>query len=128
VIHALDSSAARSLLQRFRALDNTPADQDTRPDFVEWSDSAAKQEVALQPAGFVHRHTDANSHLVAVTQAHFPRWYEVGATVSVDTVCRSAQGAYSGWLGGVEIGPESQDAARKCFYAWQKPLLKPGGG
>ena len=111
--------------KRYKSLDNQPQDGDLRPDFVEFSQAGHKVEIALTPSGFLARQTEAEQ--VTVTQATVPRW--LGKS-QVEFVCRTTQGAYSGFLGGVDLSPspEDQERARKVFYQWQKPLQKPGCG
>ena len=65
---------------------------------------------------------------VTVARCELPRWFEFGKQFSVEVVCRSAHGAYSGFLDGHTLSqqPADQEAARQVFYSWQKPLKKPG--
>jgi len=118
-------TTAKDAFRLYKSLDNQPHDADSRRDFVEFSQAGQKVEVYLTPAGFLARQTEAEE--ITVTQASVPRW--VGKS-QVEFVCRTAQGAYSGFLGGVDLSPspEDQERARKVFYQWQKPLQKPGCG
>lgn len=117
-------ATAKDAQKLYKSLDNKIQDADPRPDFVTFTQGEQKVEVALTPAGFLARQTEANQ--ITVTNAQIPRW--VGKA-QVDTICRTAQGAYTGFLGGVEIAPDSagQDKARQVFYEWQRPLQKKQG-
>lgn len=116
-------ASAKEAYKLYKSLDNQIQDSDPRQDFVTFTQGEQKVEVALTPAGFLARQTEANQ--VTVTNAQIPRW--VGKA-QVDTICRTAQGAYSGFLGGVEIAPDpaGQDRARQVFFEWQRPLQKQG--
>ena len=121
----LTQATAKDAYNHYKSLDNRPQDADARADFVEFSQHGQKVEVSLTPSGFLARQTEAEQ--ITVTQASVPRW--VGKS-QVDFVCRTTQGAYSGFLGGVDLSPspDDQERARKVFYQWQKPLQKPGCG
>ena len=123
--HTVTPATAKDIWQQYKARDNKAEDDDPRTDAVQWSEGSQKVEVQLSRHGFLARQTEATQ--IRVTQVSLPRW--LGES-QVETICRTAQGAYSGFLGGVPITPEadSQDFARKAFYQWQKPLQKPGGG
>ena len=122
--HSLSPATAREALKLYKAQDNQPGDADPRTDFVQWSNGPQKVEVYLSTRGFLARQSEPDQ--VRVTQCSAPRWL---GEAQVDMICRTTQGAYSGFLGGVDItpAPDSQDAARKAFYEWQKPLQKPDG-
>ncbi|MBT9585335.1 hypothetical protein IV102_18465 [bacterium] len=122
--HSLSPSTAKDAWKQYKTQDNRAGDADARPDFVQWSNGEQKVEVYLTPNGFLARQSEPTQ--VQVTQCSIPRW--LGQS-EVQTICRTAQGAYSGFLGGLPIidTPDSQDSARKGFYEWQKPLQKPDG-
>jgi len=123
--HSLGPATARQAYQEYKSLDNRPGDADPRPDSVQWSNGPQKVEVLLTPRGFLARQSQPEH--VQVTQCVLPRWL---GEAQVQTICRSTQGAYTGFLGGLPITPEpeSQEAARQVFYQWQKPLYKADDG
>ena len=118
-------ATAKDAYKYYKSLDNQSQDADPRADFVEFSQDGQKVEVYLTPSGFLARQSE--DERLTVTQASVPRW--VGKS-QVEFVCRTTQGAYSGFLGGLDLSPspEDQERARKVFYQWQKPLQKPGCG
>ena len=118
-------ATAKDVWKQYQARDNQPGDEDPRADVLHWSEGAQKVEVQLNHQGFLARQTEAAQ--ISVTRLSLPRWMSES---QVETICRTVQGAYSGFLGGVPItaAADSQDVARKAFYEWQKPLQKPGGG
>jgi hypothetical protein len=120
---------ARELFERYQLLDDGPADLDLRRDVVELQTPAGTESVALNKHGFLARLTDLEQN-VSLTRVELPRWMGLAGSTVVETVARSAQGIYSGFLADLAVnhqdGP-SQDLARRSFYAWQKPLQKPGG-
>jgi hypothetical protein len=122
--HSLGPSTAKEAWKQYRTQDNQPGDTDPRLDFVQWSNGPEKVEVYLTPSGFLARQSQPEQ--LKVTQASLPRWL---GKIEVDVICRTVQGAYTGFLGGVDIQPtpESQAIARQRFYEWQKPLQKPDG-
>lgn len=117
--HSLSPATCKDAFKRYKASDNKPGDADGRPDFVLWSNGEQKIQVALNAHGFLARQMESGQ--VRVTTCRLPRFFGEG---TVETICRTAQGAYSGFLGGVEIAPDldSQERARKSYYEWQKPL------
>lgn len=121
----LNAATAKDAYKHYKGLDNGAQDRDPRDHFVEFTQDGQNVEVALTPAGFLARQTHAEQ--VTVTRADVPRW--IGKTV-VDVISRTTQGAYSGFLGGVDITPDTdgQERARQVYYQWQKPLQKPGCG